>query len=125
MRYGHAPYRPSACLSPCGWANTGGRLNAARGDLLGCDLEGSDETAALEAVVPGLAQPVARIAVLERVGGHHVIQLGERLVPDVLVPADMIGSAHRTRADFGQRAGGQVSAAAVQVPIVEAQLNRS
>ena len=86
--------------------------------LLGGNLEGTDETAAMETVAPGFIQAVALVGVLQRVGGHGMLQLGERRIVDVFVAAGVVGFGHAAGGDLGERSGGEAGGAAVNVAVL-------
>src|SRR5215831_16153090 len=50
--------------------------------------ESAHKAAATETAAPGLAEAGALIGVLQRVGRHGVLELGERRIEDVLIAAE-------------------------------------
>src|ERR1017187_10656787 len=92
-----------ASFSPCFTLPGGGSF---RGNL-----EGPDEAAAAERRAPGVVEAVARIRILEGVGGHGVLQFGQRRIVDVLVAAGVVGFGHAAGRYLGERSGGEAGGA--------------
>src|ERR1019366_9287134 len=86
--------------------------------LLCGNLESPYEAAAAEGRAPGIAEAVARIRILQRIGGHGVLQFGQRRIVDVLVAAGVVGFGHAAGGHFGERSGGEPGGAAVNVAVL-------
>src|ERR1019366_7324951 len=104
-----------ASFSPCFTLPGGGSF---RGNL-----EGPDEAAAAERRAPGVVEAIARIRILQGVGGHGVLQPGQRRIVDVLVAAGVVGFGHAAGGHFGERSGGEAGGAAVDVAVLDGELD--
>src|ERR1019366_6417498 len=91
--------------------------------LLGSHLKSPNEAAAAEGRAPGIVETVARVRILEGIGGHGVLQFGQRRIVDVLVAAGVVGLGHAAGGHFGERSGGEASGATVNVAVLDGELN--
>ena len=87
-------------------------------DRLVLQLESSDEGAAVAAVLPVGAQALAAITVGHGVRGHGVGQLGERLIPDGFVVADLVAFRQRPRLNPGKLAAGHYRRSAMPAGVI-------
>src|ERR1035441_7513784 len=71
----------------------------ARPRLLRLANKRADEGAALVGVRPSRVQTFPVELICQRVGGHGVVQLGQRAIPDFFVAADVVAFAQRARRD--------------------------
>src|ERR1039457_7563571 len=103
-----------ASFSPCFTLPGGGSF---RGNL-----EGPDEAAAAERRAPGVVEAVARIRILEGVGGHGMLQLGQRRIVDVLVAAGVVGFGHAAGRHLGERSSGEAGGGSPNVVLLGCEL---
>src|SRR5947207_3409489 len=80
--------RPGECCAP-GLGRTGTRRKK-RNELLGRYSEISNKRTALFGAAPGGPEALARKVVGQRVGRHGMSRLGERLIPDLFVAAEVV-----------------------------------
>ena len=94
------------------------RAGRRRPALLAGYLEGADETAAAETVRSRFRRGRRPVGVLQRVGRHGMLELGQRRIVDIFVAADVVGFGHAAGVDFGQRTGGEAGGSAVDVAVL-------
>jgi hypothetical protein len=83
-------------------------------ELLGY-LESADERAAIAAVLPYRAEAAFAVIVRYGVGCHGVFHRSERLIPEGLIVADLVGIRHCSRFQFDHVSGGHDGFAGVDV----------